>query len=99
MTLNIPTVIKVYNKYMGGTDGLDQALSCCELVLQSKKWYKRFFTHFLNVPKINVHILHKHAINMPWDQKTFVYALIKDWATPPPQDHKRHTGRGPKYHG
>jgi hypothetical protein len=97
LELTIPTVIKVYNKYMGGTDGFDQALSYYELVLQSKKWYKRFFTHFLNVAKINAFILHKHATNMQYDQKAFIYELIKDWATPPPQDHKRHTGRGPKY--
>jgi len=95
--LTIPTVIKVYNKYMGGTDGFDQALSYYELILQSKKWYKRFFTHFLNVAKVNAHILYAHAVNKGCDLKMFTYALINEWAKRPPSDHKRHTGRGPRY--
>jgi len=54
-----PTIIKLYNKYMGGTDGFDQWLSYYYPRVYTKRWPHKFIFHFFLASAINAHILYK----------------------------------------
>ena len=43
-----PSIVSIYNKFMGGVDLLDSLLSLYRIHIRSKKWYHKFFLHFLD---------------------------------------------------
>lgn len=53
-----PKVIAKYNSYMGGTDQMDQNLSCYRVGIRSKKWYWPLITWMLDVAIQNSWILY-----------------------------------------
>lgn len=52
-----PSVITIYNKYMGGTDKVDQALSYYRMKTKTKRWQAKIYVHFLFVSLVNAHVL------------------------------------------
>lgn len=56
---NRPTVIKWYNRGMGGTDQFDQRLSYYRPNIKSRRWPHRVYFHFLNCSVVNAFILFK----------------------------------------
>lgn len=57
--LKRPTVIKHYNKHMGGTDLMDQRLANYNTTLKTNAWQIRMFSHFLLVAAVNSFLLYR----------------------------------------
>ena len=57
-TIEKPTMINQYNKFMGGVDKADQLVTYYGFYHHSKKWWKRVFFHLLDVSLVNVYITH-----------------------------------------
>jgi hypothetical protein len=56
---SIPTIIRLYNWYMGGTDSMDQFLSYYRPHLKAISWVPRMMCHFVNISVVNAFILFK----------------------------------------
>jgi YD repeat-containing protein len=56
-----PAAIKFYNTYMGGTDRMDQNVSCYRTCIRSKKWWWALFVYFLDVALQNGYYLYKRS--------------------------------------
>ncbi|XP_063878299.1 piggyBac transposable element-derived protein 2-like isoform X1 [Scylla paramamosain] len=54
-----PNVVLEYNKFMGGVDLLDGLVSYYRTKLKSKKYYMRFFFHFLDMVTVNCWLLYR----------------------------------------
>ncbi|XP_046684702.1 piggyBac transposable element-derived protein 4-like [Homalodisca vitripennis] len=48
-----PKIVTTYNKFMGGVDLLDGLISYYRINLRSRKFYLRFFFHFVDVSIVN----------------------------------------------
>lgn len=62
--LNIPSLIVLYNMYMGGTDRFDQLMSYYRTKLRTRKWQPRIFAHLIRCCVVNAHILYKQYHNI-----------------------------------
>ena len=56
-----PASVSIYNMYMGGVDKADMYLALYRTKCRTRKWYTRFFTHFVNQSLINSWLLYVHA--------------------------------------
>lgn len=56
--LNIPGMIHEYNKYMGGTDLMDENVNRHRIAIRSKKWWWAIFSWCVDVSIQNAWILH-----------------------------------------
>lgn len=63
-TVNIPSIIALYNRTMGAVDGFDQLLQYYFPHSRSKKYHIKVFMHFLYVAVVNSHILYKTRNNL-----------------------------------
>jgi hypothetical protein len=54
-----PTVVRAYNKGMGGTDSFDQRLAYYRPSINTKRWPHRIFFHLFQCSVINAHIIYK----------------------------------------
>ena len=52
-----PGLIGNYNKYMGGTDQMDQAIACYRPCIRNKKWYWPLFLYMIKVSMYNSWLL------------------------------------------
>ncbi|XP_053176278.1 piggyBac transposable element-derived protein 4-like [Scomber japonicus] len=92
----VPDAVVDYNHNMRGVD-LSNAL--IGPALKTRKWYKTFFYHFVDIAVVNSFLLHKELLKLwnptqtkPHTQKTFREQLLKEMlefaegsaATPPP---------------
>lgn len=78
-----PTSVGTYNKGMGGTDQCDQKISYYRIRMRSKKWKRKFYTHFINVAIVNCHILYKESRKLVrtdplFTLKDFIIAVVMD---------------------
>ena len=74
-----PTIFPMYNRIMGGTDGLDQAVEVYRPYLKTVSWVTRFFTHVLTLVETNAFIWIKsyHDQNdLQFSKKTYSH---NDW--------------------
>ncbi|CAK1599853.1 unnamed protein product [Parnassius mnemosyne] len=53
VTVNRPSVVRNYNKYMGGVDLADRMLAVCPNRYRTKKWTQRFFSHMMDLAVSN----------------------------------------------
>ena len=59
--VSIPSVIKSYNKFMGGTDRMDQNISEYRISIRIKKWWWCLFTWLIDVTIQNCWLLARDA--------------------------------------
>lgn len=78
-----PTVIKVYNTGMGGTDSFDQRMSYYRPKVKStKSWYPRVFVHVINAAAINAFLIYNlyHKKPASYTYLDFARSLITELA-------------------
>ena len=55
-----PSIISLYNKFMGGVDALDALVAYYRIHIRSKKYYHRLFFHFVDMVIANCWLLYQH---------------------------------------
>ena len=66
-----PDVIRLYNKGMGGIDGVDQKLEAYRTNLKTKAWPPKVIFHGIQLAQVNAHIIYKQI-----DAKSENYRLL-----------------------
>lgn len=59
MEFVMPSLIRIYNLGMGGTDGFDQWLAMLRPNIKTKTWIPKVFLHILNICVVNSYIIWK----------------------------------------
>jgi hypothetical protein len=59
--VNIPHVIRVYNKNMGGTDRMDQNVNAYRIAVRGKKWWWSLFTWLIDTSVQNAWLLARNT--------------------------------------
>lgn len=59
--VDCPSIIREYNKHMGGVDLLDSNMGRYKIFLKSRKWYLRIFYHLVDLSVVNAWFLYKRA--------------------------------------
>ncbi len=59
MQFPIPAIIKIYNKFMGGTDGFDWRIASFRPKITTKSWVPKVLIHLLNASMVNSYLLYK----------------------------------------
>lgn len=72
-----PRLIGEYNKNMGGVDKCDMMLALYRTKLKTKKWYKRIFTHLLDLCVVNSWFLYRQATKSKMQMVHFKLELAR----------------------
>uniref|UniRef100_A0AAY5K092 PiggyBac transposable element-derived protein domain-containing protein n=1 Tax=Esox lucius TaxID=8010 RepID=A0AAY5K092_ESOLU len=79
-SIPVPTAISQYNKYMGGVDLSNQLITYFSAHRKTKKWYRTFFYHFVDIATTNSYIIHKEMCKAnnkkPMTHKEFMEQLV-----------------------
>uniref|UniRef100_A0A8C9ZPR0 PiggyBac transposable element-derived protein domain-containing protein n=1 Tax=Sander lucioperca TaxID=283035 RepID=A0A8C9ZPR0_SANLU len=59
VTVECPSIISLYNKFMGGVDALDALIAYYRIHIRSKKYYHRLFFHFVDMVIVNSWLLYR----------------------------------------
>ncbi|XP_051948067.1 piggyBac transposable element-derived protein 2-like [Xyrauchen texanus] len=68
VSVECPSIITLYNKFMGGVDALDALIAYYRIHIRSKKYYHRFFFHFVDMVVVNGWLLYRRncdSMNVP----------------------------------
>ncbi|CAK6983053.1 piggyBac transposable element-derived protein 2-like isoform X1, partial [Scomber scombrus] len=68
VSVECPSIISLYNKFMGGVDALDALIAYYRIHIRSKKYYHRFFFHFVDMVIVNSWLLYRRdceSLNIP----------------------------------
>ena len=72
-----PSVIMMYNKFMGGVDLLDSLLALYRIPVRSKKWYNRIIFGFLDMAVVQAWLIYRaDCTNAAGTEKKFLLYLI-----------------------
>ena len=69
-----PDAIKLYNKGMGGTDGVDQKLEAYRTNLKTKAWPPKVIFHGIQLTQVNAHVIYKQIHSL--DAKSENFTLL-----------------------
>lgn len=64
-----PSIVNMYNRYMGGVDLCDRYISLYRCYVWTNKWTVRAFNHFVDLVIINCWIMHKRQQNIDAEKK------------------------------
>ncbi|XP_028676169.1 piggyBac transposable element-derived protein 3-like [Erpetoichthys calabaricus] len=59
VSIECPNIISLYNKFMGRVDALDALIAYYRIHIRSKKYYHRFFFHFVDMVIVNRWLLYR----------------------------------------
>ncbi|XP_030009855.1 piggyBac transposable element-derived protein 2-like [Sphaeramia orbicularis] len=54
-----PSIVALYNQFMGGIDGLDALIAYYRIHIRTRKYYHRFFFHFVDMVIANSWLLYR----------------------------------------
>ncbi|MPC56634.1 PiggyBac transposable element-derived protein 3 [Portunus trituberculatus] len=74
--IECPSIVMVYNKFMGGVDLLDSLLALYRINLRSKKWYHELLWHFLDMLLIQAWLLYIRDFDLTDSPRTKKLPLL-----------------------
>ena len=62
--IDVPIVVQMYNKYMGGVDKSDQYLAYHNILRKTVRYWKTLFYHLVDVAAVNAYLLYNYTASM-----------------------------------
>ena len=78
VSVECPSIITLYNQFMGGVDALDALIAYYRIHIRSKKYYHRFFFHFVDMVVVNAWLLYRRDcdnLNVPRKKQKDLLAI------------------------
>ncbi|XP_070691520.1 piggyBac transposable element-derived protein 3-like [Pempheris klunzingeri] len=78
VSVECPSMISLYNKFMGGVDALDALIAYYRIQIRSKKYYHRFFFHLVDMVIVNSWLLYRRdcdSLGVPRKQQKDLLAF------------------------